>query len=583
MANNFDIILDSAFNAYNQAQFDQAEALCREVLMTDASNGDALFLLGLIAYQSGALDPAADLLFKAVKSHPDVPNYTLTLASILYRQGHLDEALRYYEKYPDNPLALSEQGFIYLEKKEPDISRRFFKKALLKSPELPQARLGLALLSQNKKALMKLAMDTNLPDAWYYLARLYCGAGDFSAALGAIDKTGLKQTPYLIQKALIYENLSDYTKALELYQEAALKNPHNPDIWTNQANIFKKRGEFAAAENYYKRALAQDADNIPARHNLADLLFHQERLAESLEQYREVLTREPQNTAALYNLAVILDKTHEYAEALGIYFKLLFQGGDFPDIRWRIADSLAALTENNLKLAQDFATGWVKNAPDDVLAKHTLLALSDQKDPDMEAFTTKLFDEFSKTYDDKMKELNNLSLIEIQKILPDRKYAKALDIGCGTGAWGKAYKSHIGNLTGVDLSKNMLDIAKGTKTYNKLVCQESTAYLQKIRTKFDLITLVDVLGYFSDVKDIFSLISEHLTREGLVAFSVETTDKGDVVLAPHGRYLYGISYLENQLQQAHLHVIQKQEVNLRKEGFGYAHGVVILAGLQQNI
>ena len=123
----------------------------------------------------------------------------------------------------------------------------------------------------------------------------------------------------------------------------------------------------------------------------------------------------------------------------------------------------------------------------------------------------------------------------------------------------------------------MLILAKETRTYDKLVHQESVKYLQKINTHFDLITMIDVLGYFSELKLIFSLISEHLKGAGQFAFSVETTDKNDQILAPNGRYLYAISFLEAQLAEANLKIIQKQPVNLRKEGFGYAHGVVILA------
>ena len=73
--NNLDLILDEAFSLYNAGQIEQAEDLTRQVLNAEPSHGDALFLLGLIAYQSGALEPAADLLFQAVKF---VKNLTAT-------------------------------------------------------------------------------------------------------------------------------------------------------------------------------------------------------------------------------------------------------------------------------------------------------------------------------------------------------------------------------------------------------------------------------------------------------------------------------------------------------------------------
>ena len=577
MANNLDIILDSAFQAYNQGQYDQAEGLCREVLMAESGNGDALFLLGLIAYQSGALEPAADLLFQAVKLYPDIQNYTLTLASILYRQGHLTEALHYYEKYSTHPIALAESGFIHLQQKDEKSARQCFDKALKEQPNLPEARLGLALLTGDKETLLKLAKETNLPDAWYYLARMDCRAGEFQTAMTHIQKTGLKQPAYLIEKALIYENMEQYDKALELYRQAAEKNPHNPDIWTNQANIFKKRGELAAAENYYKRTLAQDAQNPAARHNLADLLFHQNRLAESLEQYRSVLTADPDNAAALYNLAIILDKTENYADALGIYFKLLFRSDPLPNLKWRIADSLAALHEQNPQLAIDFAKGWLKNCPKDAVASHTLAALQGQKEESILDYTKELYDDFSESYDEKMKELHNITLDEIIKILPNRKYTKALDIGCGTGAFGRAYHQHISHLTGIDLSSKMLALAKQTRAYETLKNTDISDYLSQRKENFDLIMAIDIMGYISKVDSLFRQVKDHLKKKGLFAFSAETTAGSEPILAPHGRYLYPLAFLEKQLKQAGLSVIQKKEADLRKEGKSYARGVVILA------
>ena len=54
MTNNLDTILNEAFSAYNSGHYDRAESLCRDVLSAEPASGDALYLLGLIAYQGGA-------------------------------------------------------------------------------------------------------------------------------------------------------------------------------------------------------------------------------------------------------------------------------------------------------------------------------------------------------------------------------------------------------------------------------------------------------------------------------------------------------------------------------------------------
>jgi tetratricopeptide (TPR) repeat protein len=171
MTSNLDIILDEAFSFYNAGQFDQAEDLTRQVLSAEPNHGDALFLLGLIAFQSDALEPASDILFQAVKLYPNIENYTMTLASVLQKQERLAEALTYYEKFPNNPQGLAQRGFIYLLKNQQDFAKSAFKKALEYCPDLAEASLGMALLEDDLTSLEKTAKTSNIPDAWYYLGR----------------------------------------------------------------------------------------------------------------------------------------------------------------------------------------------------------------------------------------------------------------------------------------------------------------------------------------------------------------------------------------------------------------------------
>lgn len=578
MMSNLDIILDEAFSLYNGGQIEQAEDLTRQVLNAEPSHGDALFLLGLIAFQSGALEPAADLLFQAVKLYPDIENYTLTLASVLQKQGRLDEALTHYEKFPDNPKGLAQRGFIYLLKKQEDFARSAFKKALELMPSLAEAKLGLALVEKDIKSLEKTAQETNLPDAWYYLAKHYRENGHFKKALNAIDKTGLGQGAYLLEKGVILESLNRLEDALLIYRQAQEKSPYNADILANQANIFMHQGDFRSAEDYYKRALAHDSDNISARHNLADLMFKQERMAEALENYRILLTKHPNNIPALYNLAIVLERVGEYSDAAGIYFKVLISENPPPETEWRIAETLSGLAETNKKLAKEFAKGWVKSFPTSPVAEHTLSVLDGKTEKNILAYTKKLYDDFSETYDIKIKELNSSVIKEIGAFIQDKKYEKVLDLGCGTGAFGKKYGKRFKSLTGVDISDKMLKKAEKVKAYNKLINTDIVSFLEENKRQFDLISAVEVLGYIPDILPILSGVKSALNKNGCFLFSVETdTDKPKLSL--NGRYLYPIEYVEDVLKKNGFRIIQQKKINLRREKQDYAKGYIILAKL----
>ena len=146
--NEIDALLDTAFAHYNQGDFETAEEIGRRVLSIEPSHGDGLYLLGLIAFQSGALEPASDLLYQAVKLYPNQDNYALALASVLHRLGRLDEALSFYEKYQNNPAVLAQMGFIYASKGQTEWATSAFHKALELDKTNAEAVVGLAAILQ---------------------------------------------------------------------------------------------------------------------------------------------------------------------------------------------------------------------------------------------------------------------------------------------------------------------------------------------------------------------------------------------------------------------------------------------------
>ena len=576
MTNNLDIYLDEAFTAYNQGQYERAESLCRDVLSAQPENGDALFLLGLIAYRAGAFEPAETLLLQAVKLYPNIENYRLTLASVLQKQGRLDEALTHYQKYPEHPMGLTQQGFIYLQKNQTDFAKSAFEKALKLQPNLPEARLGLALYRGDEKEIEKLARQTDLPDSWYYLARCYRQTGHPKKALNAIERIGLKQQSFLIEKAVILEQLKRLDEALNIYQDLLKQDSFLPDVWANQGNILRHKGQTSQAEDCYKRALALDRDHVAARHNLADLLYREKRIPEALEQYRYILSRYPDNTAALYNLAVILEETADYAEAAGLYFRILLKPNAPKGIEWRLSDTLAALSEQNMKLAKDFTKGWLKNFPNDVVANHLWAAFHQKKEKNILSYVQKLYDDFADTYNDKMVELKATALSEIEACLPVDSKRDILDLGCGTGQFGVKYPHRYSSLVGVDISEGMLEKARQTNRYTRLVRQDIEAYLQQSSDQYDLITALEVLGYLPEIQPLFIRVFDHLKPGGFFAFSVELSPENKTILSPNGRYLYIMKDIYRAVRQKSWKIVTERKINLRREKKSYADGVIMI-------
>lgn len=587
---SLETLLDAAFDAYNQGEFEHAETLARDVLNAEPAHGDALYLLGLIAYRAGALDPAADLLYQAVKLYPDTPSYQLTLASVLQKQGRLDEALSYYDRFPDHPMGRVQAGFIYLLKNQISFAESAFQKALSLQPDLPEAELGLAQcdiqvgrFSDAVARLEKLTDETPLPDALVCLASLYRRLNRTEEALSAVNR-GLAITDnasFEVEKGLILEQSGQPKEALKAYRRAVDLDPYRSDVWANLGNVYHKLNDVAKAEDAYKRALQQDLNYPEAHHNLAVLLYEQSRMTEALEHYRAILSRHPDYLPSLYNLAVIQEENGDEVEALGLYFNVLSRKGMFPDLDWRIANTLTTLFRKGRKekkQALDFAKGWVKNFPDNPVAVHTYAALSGKKEKASPlAYTKRLYEDFANTYDERMIRLNAQALSGLVDLIPSGSYRRVLDLGCGTGAFGRAFQAAGRHIKGVDFSPEMLAFADKTGAYDALVEGEISAFLQSDTNTYDLIVAVEVLGYVADLPALFGAVANRLAPDGVFAFSVETTERGDALLSFNGRYVYAPAYVASCLRAAGLNAVTTQVSPLRREGTAHAMGQLVIA------
>lgn len=119
-----------------------------------------------------------------------------------------------------------------------------------------------------------------------------------------------------------------------------------------------------------------------------------------------------------------------------------------------------------------------------------------------------------------------------------------LHLGCGGGHIDMTFKKYF-QVTGVDISENMLDLAKKLNPENEYVPGD----MRKIRlkNKFDVVLLYDGIDYMtseSDLKAAFETAYEHLNDDGLMLTVVEKTpssfrqnetkiqhrDKGDIKL-----------------------------------------------------
>jgi predicted TPR repeat methyltransferase len=161
------------------------------------------------------------------------------------------------------------------------------------------------------------------------------------------------------------------------------------------------------------------------------------------------------------------------------------------------------------------------------------------------------------------------------------QFRTMLDLGCGTGLSGEAFRPLVEWMEGVDLSPAMTEQARRKNLYDQLGIGDLTESLDvhsRADARFNLIVAADVFVYCADLTLIATMVADLLAEGGLFAFTVETHDGGGVLLGPKLRYAHGERHVREALEAAGLTALRLQPVSTRMEAGEPVPGLLIVAG-----
>ena len=149
-----------------------------------------------------------------------------------------------------------------------------------------------------------------------------------------------------------------------------------------------------------------------------------------------------------------------------------------------------------------------------------------------------------------------------------------LDLGCGTGLSGEAFRSNCDQLAGVDLSPRMVEAARRKKIYDRLVVADIAEFLADEKpASAGLILAADVFVYIGDLATILQRAAIVLEPQGLLAFTLQKGEQA-FSLGEDMRYAHSLAYIAGLAEASGLVVVQSQEVSTRRDkganvpGFG---------------
>lgn len=204
-----------------------------------------------------------------------------------------------------------------------------------------------------------------------------------------------------------------------------------------------------------------------------------------------------------------------------------------------------------------------------------------------QAYVSTLFDQHAEVFDkvlvdDLGYDVPRLtaSLLQANNL---NNFDNLLDLGCGTGLMGVELSPITKNMTGVDLSENMIEIAYDRDIYNALYVADVEDYLDdNDEDKWDIICAGDVLPYLGDIDNFTVGIANNLKENGYFTFSTETLPDDQFgsnvfTVTAYQRFAHQLDYLEATLKSHKLNIVRVDDIIVRHEQGKPILGHLILA------
>ena len=227
--------------------------------------------------------------------------------------------------------------------------------------------------------------------------------------------------------------------------------------------------------------------------------------------------------------------------------------------------------------------------PGDAEIGHLLTALRDEAPPARvsDDCIRQLYHRFSSFYESNVRdELDYQGPRRIRELMHDvtdgRRGMATLDLGCGSGLAGVEMRPFSAWMAGVDLSPDMVKLARSRNIYDALDVAEITSWLDQPRkpfdVPFDVIVACDTLIYFGNLGQVLTPAAHLLGEGGVFAFSLERGDRRPFHLTDSGRYTHHPDHVLEAAADAGLSVLRMEEGFLRMEYGNDVTGLFVALG-----
>jgi len=442
----------------------------------------------------------------------------------LVSSGKLDaaesDASSLARKHPGQPALHNLLGVILTRRSKLTSAVEHFRKALALQPDFVDAlnNLGAAYAKLGHAAEAErcykslLHASTRDPDTWYNLGNAQ-------------------------------RNLKKFEDAAASYRQSLQLRPLSPEAHLNLGKTYLDLGDPQRAIGSFQDALGIKDSFLPARQQLASAYFNQGKVSRAGDCYKQILKVRPDDTQALLGLA-------NCQRSLGVFTAA--------------AETYSRVLELN---------------PGSATARHHLDAIQHRRsDRAPEDYVRSVFNAYAPGFEQHLTGALGYNSPSILRALGDTLDmgtaigGAAVDLGCGTGLAGVAFRDQADSLLGIDLSPGMLREADKKRVYDRLLEGDIVKTLHAQSDPFNLLLCCDTLVYIGKLEPLFAAVSDASAPGARFLFTTEHLDQGDFELLQTGRYAHSQAYIEACAAKAGLELLHFEESQPRKEQGDWLNG-----------
>ena len=294
MSSSVSHLLQTAVAHHQSGRLRQAEAIYRSVLGEQPDNPNALYLLGVVALQTGQPEAAREQFERTIAISPDYADAHNMCGDACGALGQYDEAIGHYHR------------------------------AIEIEPQFAGAH-------------------NNLGNVYMTLGRLDDAAAEYRRAITISPDFAMSHN----NLGLVLKSLGRPEEALEHFQRAGSIAPGYAEASSNAGNALRDLGRPQDAISHYQRAIAADPGFAEAHNNLGTALKDLGRYGEAVDHYKKALELKPVFAMALNNLGLLYDETGCPQDAVDSYERAIAIDPDFADARNNLGNMLFQLGQRD--------------------------------------------------------------------------------------------------------------------------------------------------------------------------------------------------------------------------------------------